>query len=284
MNRIVGATLILGSLVAHPVWCSLGRIERLPRPAVGVLRALAVGNLTETAVTDALRDCAALDPSLSRCRWELREVLQVVSADDEKLGVIVEGALRTGLRSTDAKVCKVAEMVMDEGRSEVANRTSGGQAEPGQRCGEPDGASAVLPPPDDIMTRGRVRYHDALRAALLAALPCAPRERVAQAMAIAAASSCEELPLAVLREQCPETGLVGLHSGAWLVVLPRLYESRGDPAAVDEFMSVDRAILTKALENASSYDDLIPVVEMIQKWLTKRPSRWEAWADLLESE
>jgi hypothetical protein len=284
MNRIVGATLILGSLAAHPVWCSLGRIERLPRPAVGVLRALAVGNLTETAVTDALRDCAALDPSLSRCRWELREVLQVVSADDEKLRVIVEGALRTGLRSPEAKMRKVAEMVLDEGRSEAANRTSATQAGPGQRCGEPEGPSAVLPPPNDIMTLGRVRYYDALRAALLAALPCAPRERVAQAMAIAAASSCEELPLAVLREHCLEGGFMGLQYGAWLVVLPRLYESKGDSTAVDEFLAVDRVVLTKALERASFDEDLSPVAEMLQKWLIKRPSRWEAWADLLESE
>ncbi len=116
-------------------------------------------------------------------------------------------------------------------------------------------------------------------------LPSDPSRRVREALNAAIATDCQTVYGGTVVGLCSDLGLGQIQwASLWLAFLD-LRECKGDLAVLDRYLQVDPGILAAALDRASGFSDegLVPYAMLLAKWGTKKPSRWEAWADLEDS-
>lgn len=111
-----------------------------------------------------------------------------------------------------------------------------------------------------------------------------PNERIRGAFKAAITSDCAGILGGQGEGTCRELGLWQIQRACLSVVFQQIYEYRGDEATITRFMSVDQSLQSKVIDTAKGCDDVFLKESglVLDRWMQKKPTRWLAWADVIQ--
>jgi hypothetical protein len=117
------------------------------------------------------------------------------------------------------------------------------------------------------------------------ALPHDDRQAyVREAFASATARDCGQFFNGRFEALCEEFGLVRLQYAAISLALMGINGSQGREDVIALYLNVDRKVMEDAVEKMMRNTDgsFSNYMILLDRWLQRPPSRWEAWADIVE--
>jgi hypothetical protein len=124
------------------------------------------------------------------------------------------------------------------------------------------------------------RLHVFVRQLLNPAEPAALRE----AFRATAAEGCDGLLDGKAEDVCRELGLWRVLRACLSVVFEGFHGFTGEGSLITRFRGLDRELVENAAARVQKSDDdgLIACMSLVQRWMGKQPTRWQAWADAIE--
>jgi hypothetical protein len=282
LPRLIAVTT---GLIASQVSLAFSPRDDVLLPAVQVLRAIASGSATPAVLEAAIEPCAARFGRAAGCGARLEAVLTAFSKTGlgeknlvlEAMGKVLQGAEPSRAREE-----------MREARDRIAvgqNDSVEQQGVSGRRLWFSKLAGSERPPVR--ADEGRISqsvFKARLLVYLNSLLSNEPRLRIRQALEGTTAQSCETLYGGRALDVCSDLGLWRLQwASLWLAVTD-LQDSQGDADILSRYLDLDRSILEPAIAKGERSNDesLATYVHVLRRWMERRPTRWQAWADIEE--
>ena len=262
-------------------------IPESPSPVVQSLRAVATGRAKASDLAQEIERCWTYRESrFPGCTQRLEEVLGEFSSTGSVGQTVVAEAIDLAMRGEVGRSKWAAEL------GNLRLRVTSERAQPHPAVPAADvrsyarDAAGKGPPSESEMGHMSLREFDGrLLAYVDTFLPTKDRNaRIAEAL--------EGSDLAELRgafrgralETCRDLTLTRLRLASLRLAMMELQVSRGNPEVLRAFLDLDRGRLDAILEAAelSLDESLIMSATLLRRWVAKRPSRWEAWADIEE--
>jgi hypothetical protein len=255
------------------------------RVTVEVLRDIASGRVSPGSIAGEVSRCVAIpEHRPGGCGQRLERVLEAyaVVGPAEKQAVV--DALRlVETQATDSRW--IGEWRSLETRLRTTPADAQAEAKPIRpREAWYDKVAGGSGPPSRAQ-QGKLARAD-FQARLLAfvnrVLPTDRQQRVRRALQGATARDCETALGGSVRRVCTDLGLPLVQWASLRLAVDDLYEFDGGTDVIDLYLGQDQTALRAAVAagNASPDDVVRNACAVLDKWMQRKPSRWEAWADI----
>jgi len=253
--------------------------------AVTLLRAVEDDQVRSQDVESSVRMCLAMaGGGVDRCLNATTRVLEALAGMSRAQEHLIVDALRQcqASASSNEAVGRIANLV-ERVQSGTASAQNSARHATRDYWAELAG-SDLRPTRADI---GRVRQ-DVLDARLhvfaRGLLDPAPAKRLQEAFQVADAEGCDGLLEGKAEGICVELGLWRVQRACLSVAFEELHGFTGAQSLVTRFRGLDRGLVERVAVRVQGSDDdgLIACLSLVQRWMGKQPTRWQAWADTIE--
>lgn len=288
MRKVVSASLVTALLVTCE--CVATTVVRLggQSPPVQLLRAVRGDSISKMDAETTVRACLDLGlQSRQACLQSTGRVLQVLAlgSSNQRAEILagLQEAESAGYGSAEGDMIRrIAGTIGSTGKEAEALSTKSHRRLRDYYAGVAAGAGP--PTKKDIGTLPQTVFDARLFTYVDTLLGTDPDRRVQGAFAAATSRSCGGLLEGKGEELCQELGLWTVQRALLRTVFEQLYESEGEDKVISRFLAIDRAVAANVFMRVRGGDDdvLGSYVDILERWLERRPTRWQAWADIEE--
>jgi hypothetical protein len=255
-------------------------------PTVSLLRAVRGDELTAPEIANTIRACLTLDGDIKEdCLSRAAAVLRVFS----QCGPTQRNAVLEALKDLEAAGTAPAGLQALRAEVEPGPKPVGhALSNTGRRASATYYAEAAHGQGPPTRRDIGVLRHDLFDARLftfVGGLLGANREaRVKGAFEAASASNCDQILKGKGEEVCRDLGLWTFKRACLRVALFDLYDYEGDDSVVSSYLAISPEVTRQVIEISRTSDDrfLSSCATVLERWLQRRPTRWQAWADVQE--